>query len=238
MIAARLLVVVVIVLDKIRSVLRQRVDDAACSCVFSALIVLCSLGVDRHPCTVARFLIVFAVKITVARYARHIVHGRSNCRFDSCVNTGSLQCHAAPAANAYNSDALRIDVVLNRQKINSRLKILYVDIRRMHCSGKTAGFSRKRRVEGNGEKSTFRHRLGIQTGGLFFTGSERSADGNRRQFSLRFLGNVHIGRKRNAKVIDEGHLPMAYLVAFGKYLVPLGCQFQFFCFHHDLCRLS
>ena len=61
----------------------------------------------------ARFLVVLAVKIAVARDTRHIVQGRSDCRLDSRVDAGRLQCHAAPAANADDADALRIDILLH-----------------------------------------------------------------------------------------------------------------------------
>ena len=72
------------------------------------------------------------------------------------------------ADDAVNSYSFRVNIFLNRQKINSRTKILCVYIRRCNIARISAAFTRKGRVKSNGQKAIFSHFLSIQTRCLLF----------------------------------------------------------------------
>ena len=129
MITAFRLVIVIVIFYEERRVLRKRIDHAARTLITAVFIVFRPLGVNcftgRFPC----FFTVCAVKVAVAGYAGHIVHGRSHSSLDPCIYAGCLQGHAAPAAYADDADSLRIDQVTAGQEVDSCLEILYIDVR-------------------------------------------------------------------------------------------------------------
>ena len=57
------LVVVVIVLDEERRVLRKRIDYAARALIETVFVILYALSVECFSCVIARFLAVLAIEI-------------------------------------------------------------------------------------------------------------------------------------------------------------------------------
>jgi hypothetical protein len=71
---------------------------------------------------------VLAAEISLGCYLAHIVHCGGYGGFDTRVDGGGVDCHSSPTANAYDSDFFGVNVVLDREKIHRRKKILGVDI--------------------------------------------------------------------------------------------------------------
>ena len=233
-IAPRGLVVVVIVLYEEGRVLRQRVHDAARSGVGSVSEILRALCVHHLPHGLAALLFIFGIEVAVAGDAGHVVHGGGHRRLDPRVDAGCLQGHAAPAADADDADAIGIGIVLNGKKIDGRLKILHVDIGRVHRPGEAAGFAGEGGIEGDGEEAALRHRLCVETGGLLLAGAEGAGDSQRRELALCMLRDIHIRRKGDAEVVDESHLFVIDFIAFRKHLVPFLRELQLLCLHHRI----
>ena len=129
MITAFRLVIVIVIFYEERRVLRKRIDHAARSLIAAVFIVFRPLGVDCFTCRFSRFFTVGAIKVTIAGNAGHIVHSRSYGGFDPCIYAGCLQGHAAPAADTDDADPVGIDQVTAGQEVDSRLEILYIDVR-------------------------------------------------------------------------------------------------------------
>ena len=105
------LVVIVVVLYKERSILRQRIHYAACPGVIAGLVVLSSLGVEGFFRLVPGVGAVSGVKVALGIYAGHVVHGGGDGGLDPSVHGRGVECHAAEAADAQNADFLRIHKV-------------------------------------------------------------------------------------------------------------------------------
>ena len=108
MIAAFGLVVVVIVLHELRSIGRQRVNNTASHSlrISQTLLGHCLSG------SMARFLLVLAVEITITADAGHIIHRGGNGSLDAGIGSGSIQGNASPSADAYDANLLSIHIVL------------------------------------------------------------------------------------------------------------------------------
>ena len=128
MIAARRLIVCVIVLHKLRRIVRQRIDHAACQSIAAGFIVLGSLGVHGLFLFKTRLLGIFCIKIAVGSDTGHIVHGHGSGRLDAGVLRGGVDSHPAPAADADDTDTLRVDVLLHGKEVHGGAEILCVDI--------------------------------------------------------------------------------------------------------------
>ena len=225
-VAAWGLVVGVVILDKVRSVVRERVNDTAGQVVRAVLEVLGALGHQSLAGLVAGVGVVCGIEVAVCGYAAHVVHGGCNRRLDAGVNAGGVDRHAAPAANADDADSFRVNVVAGREKVHGRHEVFGVDVRAVHVARLAARFAGEARVECDGQESAFRHLLGVKAAGLFLDGTERARDCNRRELAVhleaRVLGHEHVGGEFNAKVVLESDLGMFDLVALGEYLVPFG----------------
>ncbi len=225
-IAARGLVVGVVILDKVRSVVRERVNNTAGQVVRAVLEVLGALGHQSLAGLVAGVGVVCGIEVAVCCYAAHVVHGRGNRRLYAGVDAGSVNRHAAPAANADDADAFRVNVVAGREEIHGRHEVFGVDVRAVHVARLAARFAGETRVERNGQESAFRHLLGVKAAGLFLDGTERARDCNRGELAVhleaRVLGHEHVGGEFNAKMVLESDLGMFDLVALGENLIPFG----------------
>ena len=107
MIAARSLVVGVVVFHELRSVLRQRLDDSSGKRVYAVPVVLDTLGVELTAGLVAGIGIVSRIEIAVGCNPAHVVHRRSHRGLDAGVYGSCIDRQAAPAADSQDADALR-----------------------------------------------------------------------------------------------------------------------------------
>lgn len=87
--------------------------------------------------------------------------------FDAGVQCGRVDGHAAPAADSYDPDTLRINFFICHQEIHRRLEILRIDVGRGHVAGMTAALSSEGRIKGDRQEASLRHRLRIQPAGRF-----------------------------------------------------------------------
>lgn len=76
-VAARGLVICVVVLNKLRRVFWQRINYLAGLGIAASLKVSRSLLIQGNSHLVAGFFIVICVKVTIARHSGHVIHGRS-----------------------------------------------------------------------------------------------------------------------------------------------------------------
>ena len=165
MVAARRLIVVVVILDEPRCISRKVVGHTADPFIIAILIVDGPLVTDgfarRHPFFLKRIGILFIIEVAVRRNAAHIVHSRCDRRFDARIVSGRIEGKAAETADADKADAVGIDIVLRRKEVNSRREIFRADVRRGHVARSATAFPGKGRVKGQGHKALFGHGLGI-----------------------------------------------------------------------------
>ena len=166
---------------------------------------------------------ILTVKVAFGIHTGHVVHGHSRSSFDTGVNCCGIDRHTAPAADADDTDALRVNILLHGEEVHRCAEILGVDVRRCHIARLTAAFAGIGRVKGNRQKANLRHFLRVQTGGLLLYRTERTADGNGGQLALCVLRRIHIRRQCDAVAVVKGHLFVVYLVAFRKHLIPFLC---------------
>lgn len=100
--------------------------------------------------------------------------------FDTWVVGRSIKGETAPAADAENTDTLRIDILAGGQVIDRRAEIVGADFRRGQIAGRTAALAVERRVERDGQKTALGERLGVAARHLFLDGPVRSAYGDGR----------------------------------------------------------
>ena len=219
-IAARGLIVGVIVLDEPGGILGQGVDDAAGALVSTCRIVLGPLLGQSLALLLALSGRVLAGEITFHVDLAHIVHGTGYGCLDSRIKRCSVDRHSTKTADADDADALRVDQVTGGKEIHCGQEILRIDVRRRHPARLSAGLARKGRVEGDGQEPALGHMLGIQAAGLLLYGAERAAHGKGGKPAFCVLGDIHIGRQLNAIAVVEGDLAVVDKFRFGKCLVP------------------
>ena len=233
MVASGRFVIGIIVLHEEGRVLRQRIHYTAAKLIASAAVIHDTLSVQCLAGGISGILI-HGVKVAVGIDAAHIVHGHGSSGLHTGIDRRCVQRETTPTTDADDTNTLRINSVVQRQEIHRRLEILRIDIRRCHISGLTAALTSKGGIEGNRQKTPFRHRLGIQAGALLLHRAKGAAHGDGGQFSLCFFGQIHIRRQGDAITVYKSHLAMIHFFALGESLVPFLRQYQLFCLHHDL----
>ena len=178
MVAAPGLIIAMVILHKLRCILRQWVDHAAGKSVAAVFVVLDALDVHRLFLCVTGIGGVFAVKISIGVHTSHIIHGHGSGCLNAGIHSSGIDCHAAPAANADDTDAVGVNIFLHGQKIHRGTEIFRVDVRGCHITGTAAAFAGKGRVKGDGQESKLRHCLSIQPGRLLLHRAKRTADRN------------------------------------------------------------
>ena len=234
MIPAAGLVIIVVVFHEERRVIRQGIDHAASEFVFAGLKVcepLCAHGFLR---LVAGFLAVGGVEVSLRVHAGHVVHRGSDRGFDAGIEGCSIDRHAAPAADADDTDAVRIGLLMQGKKIHRGHEVFGIDVGRSHVPDVPAALAGKGRVEGKGEEAALRHGLRVQAGALFLHGPEGTGNGDRGKLSFRILRYVQVCRERDAVAVHEGRFFVINLIALRKRLIPLGHEFKFFFSDHRL----
>ena len=104
------LIVSVVVLDKPRGIVGQGVGETARQSVRTVAVVLRALGIQLLAEFVAGIL-VHRIEVAVGIHPAHVVHRGSNRRLDARIDSRRIQRHASPAADAEDTDALRIHVL-------------------------------------------------------------------------------------------------------------------------------
>ena len=201
MVSTLRLVIGIVILDKLRCILRQRVNHTTGKGVTAVFIVLRALGVHGLFLFVAGIAGILTVKISVGVHTGHIVHGRCHSSLDAGIHSSGIDGHAAPAANADDTDALRVNSFLYRKEIHCRTEILCVDVRGSHIPGTAAAFAGKGRVKSNGQETKFRHLLRVQPGGLLFHCAKGTADRNGRKLAGGIFRYIHIRYKGNSVAV-------------------------------------
>ena len=209
-----------VVLDEKRSVGRYGVDHAACALIRAGLVVGCALRVERLTQGIARVRIVVGVKVAVGGHAGHVVHRGRDGGLDARVDGGSVECHATPAADAEDADALRVHIIAHRQEVDRGGKVLGVDVGRGDIARRAAALAGVRRVKGDGQKAARGELLRIQAGALLLHGAERDAHGHGGEGALRALRLVEIGRELDAEAVVKRDLAVVNGGVLRERLVP------------------
>ena len=129
MIATTRLIVVIIVLDKLRGIGRQRIYHTSC---LRQLATPCSLGAfgsHRLASGITGFLAVVLIIIAVTIHSAHIVHSARHRGFDARVNGSRIQSYAAPSANADDAYLFLVHIGQAGKEIHSRQEVFGIDVR-------------------------------------------------------------------------------------------------------------
>ena len=234
MVTALGLVVVIVVFDEVRSVVRKRIDDTTAAGVLTGLVVFSALLRERLTLRLAGFRVVVRVEVAVCRDTGHVIHGRGNRRFDAGVGCRRVDGDAAPAADADDADLFGVNVFLNRQEVDGCGKVLGVDVGGSHSSGHAAGLTGEGRVERDGQEAALCHGLRIETGALLFDGAEGTGDRDGGQFAFGIFRGIHISGKGDAVTVDERDLLVVDFIALREDFVPLFREVEFL----ELCKFS
>ena len=226
MVAALRLVVGVVILDELRRVLRQRVDDTAGFRVRAVPVINRALVVQRFLCRIAVFFVVIRIEIAIRRDAVHVVHRRRDRGLDARVHHRVVDGDAAPAADADDADGVRIHVRAVREVIDGRGEIFRVDVKRSDIADTPAALARERRVERDRQEAALRHRLRVKAGRLLLHRAERAGnrDGCELRVFRRILRLVDIRRERDAVAVVERDFFMRDLLALREHFIPFVCH--------------
>ena len=199
---------IAVFLDKLRSLVRQLFlgEHAAATAVVTGPGNLRAGFGKGLALSVAGFLVVISIEITIGRDTSHIVHRAGHRSLDAGIERRRIDGHASETADTDDTDAFGIDIVQRGEEIYRRQKVFRIDVRAGGSAGLAATFTSVGRVEGDGKESSFGHRLGIKAGYLLFYCTEGTAAGNGRQLALCILRRVHIGRQSNTVAVLEGDL--------------------------------
>ena len=99
-----------------------------------------------------------------------------------------IEGEAAPAADADDADALRIDVVAHEQAIDRGTEVVGADLGRGEAARFAAALAAERRVEGQRQESPLGKRLGIEARHLLLHGAVGAADSDGGQAAGRSPG--------------------------------------------------
>ena len=166
----------------------------------------------------ARVYVVGSIKIALRRHACHVVHRGGDGRLDARVDGGGIQRKAAPAADAEDADARRVDIFLHGQKIDRRLIVLSIDVGRSYIARFTSTLTGERGVERDGQKAALGQCLRVKSGGLLLHRAERPADGDSGELAARIFRLIEVCRQRDTEAVMERHLAVPDFIALGKTL--------------------
>ena len=127
MIAARSLVVRVVILDELRSIFRQGVNYSASTGIRSRLVVFDALVVHGLLLGIASFCAVRRVEVAVTGNSGHVVHRGDHRSLYASVCRCSIEADSAPAAYTDDADSFRVDKVSGHQEVYCCGKIFSVD---------------------------------------------------------------------------------------------------------------
>ena len=210
-----------VILHELWGICWQRVHHASGKGIRSVAVILRALGIELLAQGMAVVGIIVGVEIPVGVHAAHVIHGSGDRCLDAGVDGCGIDCHAAPAANAEDADAFRVNVLPGGEVVHGGAEVLRIDVRRRHITGLPAAFTGEGRVEGKGQETPLCQFLCVQSRCLLLYCAEWTADGDGWQFPLRVQRHVQIGGKRDAVPVVESHFAVFYLFALREHLVPL-----------------
>ncbi len=235
-VAARGLVVGVVIPDELRRIVGQRVHNPAGAGVVAATEVLRALGGQLPAQGMARVIRVAGVEVAVGRAAADVVHRRGYGGPDARVDGRGVERETAPAADADDGDPPGIGPLERREEVDRRREILGGEVGRGHVARLAAALARERGVEGQGQETPLGEGLGIEPRRLLLDRSERARDGHGGQRPRGVAGRVEVGRQRDAEAVAEGDFGVSDLVALREGLVPVAGQSE--CLHLRVVGLS
>ena len=127
MVAARCLVIGMVVLHKLWRVLGQRVGDSTGEGIRSVFVIFRALCVELPAEFVAR-VGVRPVEIAVGRHPAHVVHGRGHGGFDSGVDGCRIKGKTAEPADSEDADAVFVNFVTCGEIVYRSAKVFRVDV--------------------------------------------------------------------------------------------------------------
>jgi len=136
-------------------------NTTTASGILAFTVFLCSEGIQRLFLSITYFFTVLRIKVPICICPCHIIHGRCNSCFYSCIQCSCVKSHSTPATNSNDSYSILIYLFPNGQEINSSHEIFCINIRRSHESWIASTFPRKRRIKCNDKISFFSHHLRI-----------------------------------------------------------------------------
>ena len=143
-------IILTVIFYKERGIICNRKRDTTTnSGIFAFTVFFCSECIQRLFLRITCFFTVLRIKVSIRIYSCHIIHGRSNGCFYSCIQRSCVKSHSTPAADSNDSYFIRIHIFPNRKEINSSHKIFCINIWRSHKSWIASTFPRKRRVKCN-----------------------------------------------------------------------------------------
>lgn len=208
---------VVVIVQKLAGVLRRRGIDlfrqganvlAGGSAVFRR--ALCTDGIERRHALFIGHRIAHALTAGTA----HVVHADRRHGFDPVIDLRGAHRVAPAAADADDSDPVRIDRRVVRQEIDRRAEILDTHFGRFDPARIAAAFAVIRGIESQSNIAPLRQAAGVEPRGLLLHASERMADDD----SGIFLGRIVIRREIkiadhvDAKAVSERDLPHLHSV--------------------------
>ena len=214
-------IILTVIFYKERGILWNRKRNTTTSSgIFAFTVFLCSEGIQRLLLRITCFFTVLRIKVPIRIYPCHIIHGRCNRCFYSCIECSCVKSHPTPATDSNDSYSILIYLFPNRKEINSSHEIFCINIRRSHVSWIASTFSRKRRIKCNSKVSFFSHLLRIQSGTLFFDCTKRSTYSNRWIFPKCIFRLIQICSKCDSITIYKCHFLMIYFFTFWKSFIP------------------
>ena len=236
MITALCLVICNIVFHILRCLFRRFFGKSSSHCIRSVFIVLCSLTIVSYPGLISAFFI-HRIKISQRSISANIIH-RHCCRcLYPCIKCSCLNRHTSPAADTDNSNFFRIDIFLYGKKINSRLVIFDINIRRVKISRVAGTFSCKRRIKSDSQKSSFCQFLCIKSGTLLLHRAKRATDRNSRKLARILHRFIKIRSQSNTEMVSKCYFSMIYFITELKNLVPFFREFNRFNFYADILHV-
>lgn len=130
-----------VVLHELRCVIRERVGHTAGKGVRAAPVIFRPLRIQLFAQFIAGIL-VHGVEISAGRHTAHVIHGRGHRRLYTRIYHGSVDGHAAPSADAEDTDTLRIRPLTGGKEVHRRAEILGIYVRRSHITWLSAALPR------------------------------------------------------------------------------------------------
>ena len=155
-------IISIIILHKLRSIFRKRINHSSSKCITAVFHIFRTLSIQLFPKFIT-LVCIHGIKIAVGGYPAHIIHRRSDRCLDACINGCCIDGKSSPTTDSHNSNAVSIHQITYRQKIDCCTEIFRIYIGRSYITRFSTAFPCKRRIKSNGQKSPFCHCLSIQT---------------------------------------------------------------------------
>ena len=221
-VAARGLVVGVVVAEELRGVVGQGVGNAAGPAGFAPAQVVEAGRGQAGAKGMAGGLGVVGVEVAVGRDAAHVVEGGGDGDADAGIGGGGIDGQPAPAADADNADPVRVGVGAEGEAVDGGEEVFGIEVGGGDVARVAAAFAGVGGIEGEGQEAAGGQGLRVEAGALLLDGAEGAADGERRQGAPGLGGTVEVSGERDAEAVAEGDLGAAHARVGRKGLAALG----------------